>query len=176
MFTRRSRNKTRSASKVRVLFIFSSLFTNCSSVTNFVINDFQAAIDRAKRDYDTLRISISALEHAVGRTIEHAKASVQVLGTEGFLAYFADVKSDGDPDAIELLNRIASGFNDMMAPPARPDSIASVSPYSIGLSLFTTDFSFQTPRETSPAGEDDPLPSPRKVSSFFRPFILSIDR
>jgi hypothetical protein len=155
--------------------LYSSVFlysANFSSVTNFVINDFRAAIDRAKRDYDTLRISVSALEHAVCRTIEHAKAAVQVLGTEGLLAYFEEVKSDGDPDAIELLNRIANGFNDMMAPPARPDSIASVSPYSTSLFLFTTDFSFQTPRETALDEADEPMPSPQKVSfpfHFFSP-------
>lgn len=93
-------------------------------MTNFVINDLKATIDRASRDYDTLRQSVSAVDRAVCRAIEHARAASEVLGTEGFLAYFEEAKSNGDPDAVELLNRLASGYNDMMT---GPDSIASVS-------------------------------------------------
>jgi hypothetical protein len=96
-------------------------------VTNFIIDDLKATIDRASRDYDTLRQSVSAVDRAVCRAIEHARAASEVLGTEGFLAYFEEASSNGDPDAVELLNRLASGFNGMMT---APDSIASVSPLS----------------------------------------------
>ena len=94
-------------------------------VTDFIIDDLKTTIDRASRDYDTLRQSVSAVDRAVSRTIEHARAASEVLGTEGFLAYFEEAKSNRDPDAVDLLNRLASGYNERMA---APDSTASVSP------------------------------------------------
>src|ERR1700761_2283722 len=127
MSSRRSQSRTRSASKVRAPLIFLILFANSPflSVTNFVIDDLKATIDRASRDYDTLRQSVSAVDRAVCRAIEHARAASEVLGTEGFLAYFEEAKSNEDPDAVDLLNRLAKGYNETMT---APDSIASVSP------------------------------------------------
>ena len=97
-------------------------------MTKYVVDDLKANIARAKRDYDSLRLSVSAVEHSVCRTIEHARAATDVLGTDGLLAYFEAPNSPKDPDAVDLLNRLIENFNAMKAAPG--DSIASVSPYS----------------------------------------------
>lgn len=120
-----------------------------------------------------MRISASVLETAVCRTLEHARTASEVLGTEGFLAYFEDAKVDGDPDAIDLINRLAVGFNEMMAPPAPPDSIASVrlippiSPYS----LLTCNFSDASGHRTG-RGRRDGLESPKGKRPFRSSFPL----
>ncbi|KAJ7194125.1 hypothetical protein GGX14DRAFT_576610 [Mycena pura] len=123
--TKRSKTCEHTLSSIEMSNVFASLAKQNSfslEMTNFVIDDLKATIDRASRDYDTLRQSVSAVDRAVCRAIEHARAASEVLGTEGFLAYFEEAKSNGDPDAVELLNRLASGYNDMMT---GPDSIAS---------------------------------------------------
>jgi hypothetical protein len=108
-------------------------------VTNFVIADLDLAVSRAKRDYETLRLSIDALDASLTRTVEHARTATNVLGTEGFLAYFEEVKSSGDPDAVDLLNELVDEFNSAKSP---PDSIASVSLSFLGFPFFTNLFCF----------------------------------
>jgi hypothetical protein len=103
-------------------------------VTKYVIDDLKATIARAQRDYDSLRISIAAVEHSVCRTIEHVRAATDVLGTDGLLSYFEAPKSAQDPDAIDLLNRLIADFNSMKAVPG--DSIASVSLIRTSAPLF----------------------------------------
>lgn len=93
-------------------------------MTKYVVDDLKTAIDRAKRDFDTLRMSVSAVEHSVCRAIEHARAATDVLGTEGLLAYFEPPESKQDPDALDLLNNLVESFNWMKAAPS--DSVASV--------------------------------------------------
>ncbi|KAJ7206924.1 hypothetical protein GGX14DRAFT_568013 [Mycena pura] len=143
--TKRSKTCEHTLSSIEMSNVFASLAKQNSfslEMTNFVIDDLKATIDRASRDYDTLRQSVSAVDRAVCRAIKHARAASEVLGTEGFLAYFEEAKSNGDPDAVELLNRLASGYNDMMT---GPDSIAS------------------TPaRQATPAEEGELAPSPSK--------------
>ncbi|KAJ7193668.1 hypothetical protein GGX14DRAFT_577125 [Mycena pura] len=92
-------------------------------MTKYVVDDLKATIARAKRDYDSLRLSISAVEYSVCRTIEHARAATDVLGTDGLLSYFEAPKSSQDPNAVDLLNRLIENFNSMKAAPG--DSIAS---------------------------------------------------
>ncbi|KAJ7205791.1 hypothetical protein GGX14DRAFT_568684 [Mycena pura] len=132
-------------SSIEMSNVFASLAKQNSfslEMTNFVIDDLKTTIDRASRDYDTLRQSVSAVDRAVCRAIEHARAASEVLGTEGFLAYFEEAKSNEDPDAVDLLNRLAKGYNEMMT---APESIAS------------------TPaRQATPAEEGELAPSPPK--------------
>ena len=135
-------------------------------VTKYVVDDLKANIARAKRDYDSLRLSISAVEHSVCRTIEHARAATDVLGTDGLLSYFEAPKSSQDPNAVDLLNRLIENFNSMKAAPG--DSIASVSPYSDFGSLIPLTPCTQTPAPvTAPDGEDDSLPGLSQVSPLF---------
>ncbi|KAJ7211673.1 hypothetical protein GGX14DRAFT_393992 [Mycena pura] len=94
-------------------------------MTKYVVDDLKATIARAKRDYDLLRLSISAVKYSVCRTIEHARAATDVLGTDGLLSYFEAPKSSQDPNAVDLLNRLIENFNSMKAAPG--DSIASTS-------------------------------------------------
>ncbi|KAJ7191749.1 hypothetical protein GGX14DRAFT_578765 [Mycena pura] len=143
--TKRSKTCEHTLSSIEMSNVFASLAKQNSfslEMTNFVIDNLKATIDRASRDYDTLRQSMSAVDRAVCRAIEHARAATEVLGTEGFLSYFEEAKSNGGPNAVDLLNRLATGYNEMMT---APDSIAS------------------TPaRQATPAEEGELAPSPPK--------------
>lgn len=93
-------------------------------MTNYVVHDLKTSIARARRDFETLRASVSAVEFSVCRAIEHARAATDVLGTEGLLAYFESPESELHPDAVDLLNELVESFNRAKAAPI--DSAASV--------------------------------------------------
>ncbi|KAJ7214110.1 hypothetical protein GGX14DRAFT_392880, partial [Mycena pura] len=124
--TKRSKNCEHTLSAMELSNLFATIAkqnTFSLEMTKYVIDDLKTSIARAKRDYDSLRLSIAAVEHSVCRTIEHARAATDVLGTDGLLSYFEAPKSSQDPDAIDLLNRLIENFNSMKAAPG--DSIAS---------------------------------------------------
>jgi hypothetical protein len=85
-------------------------------VTNFIVDDLQRALDRTKRDYASLRHSVHDLYYSAKRAFTHARDANDMLGTEGFLAYFEPPELQS-PDAIDLLNRLAEDFNAAMVPP-----------------------------------------------------------
>ncbi|KAJ7193165.1 hypothetical protein GGX14DRAFT_577522 [Mycena pura] len=144
--TKRSKNCEHTLSAMELSNLFATIAkqnTFSLEMTKYVIDDLKTSIARAKRDYDSLRLSIAAVEHSICRTIEHARAATDVLGTDGLLSYFEAPKSSQDPDAVDLLNRLIENFNSMKAVPG--DSIAS------------------TPaRQATPAEEGELAPGPSK--------------
>jgi hypothetical protein len=85
-----------------------------------------------------MALSSTALANSIERLMTHARNATEVIGTEGFLAYFEEGKNGKGADAVGLLNELAEEFNAMLKPADDSDSVSSLFRCSLPIQLISS--------------------------------------